>query len=451
MDDNRCRITVVGMRRRVNLAVPARAPIGEYLPDLIHRCGQVGDDTLPPAWSLARAGEPPLPPSMSLLEAQVVDGATLYLRDLVAGETDGPLVTDLEDAVVDEGGRWERWSGWHRALTAVVLATLGFLAAVATFVVTTPDSPLAGLVAAAYGSALVLVAGLATRKDWPVPAPLRVGLALVAVPALALAGYALPVSRVSENAAVVAAAGGAAIGALAVLLAVIDVWTLTVALLAVVSVPVAVLLALVRADATERVAVVTVVALVLLALGPGLAGRLASLPPGQGAAAPVTDASAEAAAVLDRSRRVLVAWSVTAAVVLVSGLVVLSRSTNLYAVFLVLCVGLALIAQAGQSTVPAAVVPVLTAGVAGLVALGLQAPATFLPWLPGPLQMLVVCGLCLTAMVVGLVKLVEPADDGGARPAWIGSVASTLSVLSIALAVGVFGVFEALAQVGGQL
>jgi type VII secretion integral membrane protein EccD len=451
VDDDRCRITVVGTRRRVDLAVPARAPIGEYLPDLIRRCGQVGDDTLPPAWSLALAGEQPLPSSMSLLEAQVVDGATLYLRDLVAGETDGPLITDLEDAVVEESGRWDRWNGWHRALTAAVLGILGFLAALATFVLTAPDEPLAGLVAVVAGFALVLVAGLATRKDWPVPPLLRVGLALTAVPVLALAGYALPVARASENAAAVATVVGAAVAALAVLLAVVNVWTLTVALLAVVAVPVAVLLALVEADATERAAVVTVVALVLLALGPTAAGRLASLSPDRSGVAPMTDASVEAAKVLARSRRVLVVWVVSASAVLVGCLVALSGSTNLYAVSLVVCVGLALIAQAGQSSVPFAVIPVLAAGVAGLVALVVRAPAALLPWLPGPLHLLLVCGLCLTATVVGLVKLVEPADDTEARPAWIGSVASTLSVLSIPLAVGVFGVFEALVQLGGRL
>ncbi|MFI8527562.1 EsaB/YukD family protein [Promicromonospora sukumoe] len=451
MDDNRCRITVVGTRRRVDLAVPAGAPIGEYLPDLIRRCGQVGDDTLPPAWSLALAGEQPLPPSVSLLEAQVVDGATLYLRDLVAGETDGPLITDLEDAVVEESGRWERWSGWHRALTATILGILGFLAALATFVLTAPDNPLTGLVATVSGFALVLVAGLATRKDWPVPPRLRVGLALTAVPLLALAGYALPVSRASENAAAVAAVSGAAVAAVTVLLAVVNVWTLTVALLSVVAVPIAVLLALIGADATERAAVITVVALVLLAVGPTAAGRLASLSPDRRSAAPTADASAEAAVVLVRSRRVLIAWAMTVAAVLLGCLVVLSGSPNLYAVSLVLCAGLALIAQAGQSTVPFAVIPVLTAGVASLVALAVRAPAELLPWLPQSLQMLLVCGLCLTVSVVGLVKLVEPTDDTNARPAWIGSVASTLSVLSIPLAVGVFGVFEALAQLGGRL
>jgi len=384
---------------------------------------------------------------MSLAEAQVVDGATLYLRDLVAGETDGPLITELEDAVVEESGRWDRWNGWHRALTTTILGALAFLAALATFVVTMPGNPLAGLTAVVSGVVLVLVAGLATRKNWPVPGPLRVGLALTAVPVLALAGYALPVSRASANGAAVAATVGSAVAAMAVLFAVLNVWTLTVALLAVV----AVLLALVEADATERAAVVTVVALVLLSLGPATAGRLASLPPDRGGVGAMADASVEAAKVLTRSRRVLVVWVVSASAVLVGSLVALSGSTNLYAVSLAVCVGLALIAHAGQSSVPAAVIPVLTAGVAGLVALGVRAPAALLPGLPGPLHVLLVCGLCLTAMVVGLAKLVEPGDDTEVRPTWIGSVASTLSVLSVPLAVGVFGVFETLVDLGGRL
>ena len=448
MDDKFCRITVVGARRRVDLAVPAGTAIAEYLPDLVRRCGQLGDDTLPPAWSLALAGEKPFSPSLSLLEAQVVDGATLYLRDLVAGENDGPLITDLEEAVVEESGRWERWSSWHGALSAAVLGLLGYLAALVSMVMTAPDNPLAGLLALLSGFSLVLVAGLAARKDWPVPPRLRTGLALAAVPALALAGYALPVSRAGENAAAVAAVSGATVAALAVLLAVVNVWTLAVALLSAVALPVAVLLALLDADRTERAAAVAVVMLILLSIGPTAAGRLASLSPGRGGL-PGSGISEEATAALARSRRLLVVWAVTGSAGLVCCLVTLSGASDPYALSLVACVGLALLAQAGQTMVPSAVFPVLAAGIAGLVALGVRAPGV--AWLPEVSWMLIVSCVCLLMSVVGLVKLVDPADDAVERPAWIRSVASTLSVLSVPLAVGVFGVYEALADIGARL
>lgn len=191
MDGERCRITVVGKRRRVDLAVPARAPIAEYLPALTRMCGQESDETLPAAWSLAPAGDRPFPPSISLLEAQVVDGATLYLRDLVEGETDGPLITELEDMVSEVGDQGERWNSRHRALTIAGIGAGGLVASLAALVLSAPDSPLTGFVAIVSGFALAFIAGIATRRGWPVPERLRLAVALAACPVLALAGYAL--------------------------------------------------------------------------------------------------------------------------------------------------------------------------------------------------------------------------------------------------------------------
>jgi len=448
VDDKRCRVTVVGERRRVDLAVPAAAPIAEYLPDLIRDCGQSGDETLPPAWSLARAGGKPFSLDTSLLDAQIADGETLYLRDLLAGEADGPLVTELEDSVVEENGRRERWSGWHGALTAAVLGLIGYLVVLGAMVLAAPASPLPGALAAVSGSSMILAAGLAARKGWPMPHRLRAGLAFAGVPALALAGYALPVSRAGANAAAVATTAGAAAGAAAVLLAVVSVWTLAAALVAATALPVVVLLAVLDAGGTERAAVVVVVALLLLALGPAVAGRLAALPQGRSSAAG-GDVAGEAAAVLVRGRRLLAAWASGFSVVAACCLVVLSGSDDPFALGLVACVGIALIGQAGHSTVPWAVGPVLAAGVLGLVALGVRAPSV--PWLPEATWLLLTGASCVVLAVVGLVRLVDPPEETAERPGWTGSLASVLSVLSVPLAVGVFGAYAALVELGAGL
>jgi type VII secretion integral membrane protein EccD len=450
VNDERCRITVVGKRRRVDLAVPARAPIAEYIPNLTRMCGQESDETLPAAWSLALAGDRPFPPSISLLEAQVSDGATLYLRDLVEGETDGPLVTDLEDLVGDMGDQWERWNTRHRALTVIGIGVGGYLVALATLVLSAPDQPLAGIVSLVTGFALALVAGIATRRRWPVPARLRLAVALSAIPALGLAGYALPVSRGSDAAAI-AVVAGANVGAVAALIAMLNVWTLTAELFAVAALPVTVLLSLLHATRVECAAVTGVAALLLLSATPSAAGRLTTLPPTHGAAAAPLDPEEEVAAMLRRSRRVLVTLALTLSLVVAACLVVLGGSTDPYAAGLALCLSLALLAQAGHSNVPVAVMLVSGAGAVGLITLVIRTPATFLHASPTGLGAFVACGISVITLCAGIAMTMPPSYDVDARPAWLGSVAVMLSVLSMPLAVGVFGVFEYLAGVGGRL
>jgi hypothetical protein len=281
VDDERCRVTVVGARRRVDLAVPARAPIAEYISTLTRLCGQETDETFPAAWSLALPGLRPISPGTSLTDAAVRDGTTLYLRDVVEGETDEPLVTDVGELVEDAGDRWPRWNARHRALAVLGVGLGALLAALAALVLGSPDSPASGLSAIVSGFGLALIAGVAVRRDWPVPAPLRLAVALAACPVLALAGYALPFARHGTGAGLVAVVVGANVGALSALLAVVDVCTLTVETLAVVALPVSVLLAALRANGVESSAVVGVAALAVLGAAPLLAGRQGGQAPGE--------------------------------------------------------------------------------------------------------------------------------------------------------------------------
>ncbi|MFL6055087.1 MAG: EsaB/YukD family protein [Actinoallomurus sp.] len=450
MDDERCRITVVGKRRRVDLALPARAPIAEYIPALTRLCGQESDETLPAAWSLAPAGDRPFHPSISLLEAQVVDGATLYLKDLVEGETDGPVITELEDLVGEVQDQWDRWNGRHRALTVIGLGAAGFVAALAALVLGVPDPAVGGLIAIVAGFALALVAGVATRRGWPMPARLCLAVALAAVPVLALAGYALPVSRSSETAAAIAVVVGANVGTLGALIAMLNVWTLTAELLALVALPVTILLALLHATRLECAAVVGVVGLIMLSAAPSAAGRLTALPPARAVAGPV-DAADEVATILARSRRVLVVLTLAVTLIVAGCLVLLGGSNDVYAGALALCVSLALLAQAGHSNVPLAVMLMMGAGVTGLVTLVVRAPVTLLHATSPVLGPVMACGLCAILLCVGLAMVMLPSSDVEARPAWLNTVAVVLSVFTVPLAVGVFGVFEYLAGLGGRL
>jgi type VII secretion integral membrane protein EccD len=436
------------MRRRVDLAVPARAPIAEYVPDLSRLCGQETDETLPAAWSLAPAGARPFPPSMSLLEAQVVDGATLYLRDVLEGETDGPLVTDIEDLVEEAAGQWDRWNGRHRAMTVIGVGLGGFLAALAVLVFQAPGDPLTGLVAIVAGFGLPLLAGLATRRGWAVPLPLRVAMALSACPALGLVGYTLPVTG-SGTGTAVAVTAGAAVGALAAVFALPHEATLAVGLLAALALPVAIVLAAVDAGLVESAAVVGVVALMLLSSATTAAGRLVTLVPARPGPRTSPDPVAETAETLSSSRRVLITFALAASLVSVASLLVLTTSDDPFAIALALCLSLALLAQAGQSVVPVAVMPGVAAGAAGLVALAIQAPAHL--HAAAAVPALIVCGLAAAVLGVGFGLTAQPVEALDERPSWLATVGLLLTVVSAPLAVGVFGVFQHLVHIGGRL
>jgi type VII secretion integral membrane protein EccD len=450
VDDERCRITVVGLRRRVDLAVPARAPIAEYVSTLGRLCGQETDETFPASWSLASAGARPLPVTMSLLEAQVVDGATLYLRDVLEGEADGPLVTDIEELVEETAGRWDRWNTRHRAMTVIGVGLGGFLATLAVLVLQQPDAPLTGLVAILAGFGLALLAGLATRRGWAVPLSLRIVVALSACPILALAGYALPAARDGAGAAMFTVTIGTAVGALAAALAIPHEATLTVGLLAAVALPVTALLAAVHADLVESMAVAGVVALMTLSAAPTASGRLVTLVPARPNAGASPDPSTEIADAMSRGRRVLIALAVASSLVSVGSLLVLAASDDPFAVGLALCLSLALLAQAGQSIVPVAVIPGIAAGAVGLVALAIQDPV-YLLYVTAPAPVLITCGVAAVVLAIGFVLTAQPVETFDERPSWLVTAGTVLSVVSVPLAVGVFGVFSQLAEIGGRL
>jgi hypothetical protein len=413
-------------------------------------CGQETDETFPAVWSLAPAAGRPFHPSTSLLEAQVVDGATLYLRDVVEGETDEPVVTALEELIEEAGDGWARWNGLHRAWTILPVGLGALVAAVIVLVIGSPGELPAGLAAIVTGLGLALLARFAGRRNWPVPAPLRLTLALAACPVLALAGYALPVAQEGGVAAAIAVVLGGNVGALAALWAVPNVWTLTVESFAVVALPVTVLLAAFGASLVECAAVVGVAALALLSGGPNLAGSLVMVAPaGPGRPAP-TDSAAEISAVMDRSRRVLAALAMSSSLICAGCLLVLGGSDDVFAVALALCLSLALLARAEQNTVPAAVMPVLAAGAAGLVTVVIRAPVRLWdgPAMAGPLVAWVVGAGALGAGVMLAMRSPQTSDT---RPSWLGSAGTVLTVLTVPLAVGVFGVFQYLADLGGRL
>src|SRR5215510_12536199 len=98
--DGRSRITVVGGRKRVDVAVPTATPVGEYATELAQMCGQTRRGIMPPAWS--RAGAPALPLGASLADAGIGDGQVLYLHDVTRDPGDAAEVDDIDEMVIAE-------------------------------------------------------------------------------------------------------------------------------------------------------------------------------------------------------------------------------------------------------------------------------------------------------------------------------------------------------------
>jgi type VII secretion integral membrane protein EccD len=449
--DPRCRVTVVGERRRVDLALPAHAPVAEYALALARMCGQAEDELLPAAWSLAVTGRPPLPLTASLAAAGITDGAVLHLRDVLVGEADEAVVRDIEEEVTEASARFGTWP-WdrrHRAVSLMAAAALWLVAAVVTTAVTVPRDVVVQpvLLAALAAVAAVSVAWTARRRSWPVPLPVRALTALVAVPALAIAGERLAGAHPAGGALALDTAVGAAVGAVAVFAAAPGIFTAALPPVALVGVVAVTVLGALRADTLQATAFTTVLVLGLFTLTPWAAGRVAAYSVDERR---LEQADAETLdALVRQSRWLLVTASAVLATVLGVTLVLLARSADPYAQALAGCAAVALLARADGFGLVAEAFPALLAAAAGLLALVFEVPERFsVPWWTGP----------LAATAVGLVLLLSATSTtargrrpGKARPGGHAVLEFLCSTATAALAVGVFGVYGRLVTMGHGL
>ncbi|TKA02069.1 EsaB/YukD family protein [Actinacidiphila oryziradicis] len=447
MDNERCHVTVVGTRRRVDLAVPAHAAIAEYTPALLKLCGQEQvDDTFPPAWSLALPGARPFAPEASLVSSGVADGATLYLRDCAAGEFDAPIVTDLDEVIVAASQSGVPWDARHRAVSALVLGLLCLIGGFAALIALVTPNPAAGAGTIVCGFGLALLGWQAGRRSRPLLLGARLATALSAVPLVAMGADALPVAQGDLQTALAAASLGAVVGALAARLAVPHVTTLIALGLAAVAVPVTVVLAVLHATLTESAAVVAVVMLAVLSATPTASGYLAAMAvPSKGAATASTE---EIPWLVGRGTRVLIGINFLCSVLLAACSVVLGVSDQAFAVGLSACLGLALVLRSGQLKLLAAVLPPITAGVVALATTLAHAPGAFgLPAWAGPVAVLLAGALMAFAGLAWSLRAGTETDDAS----WTIGLARFLCLLSVPLAVGVFGVFTHLLHLGESL
>ncbi|MFB7124343.1 EsaB/YukD family protein [Kitasatospora sp. NPDC056273] len=445
MADGHCRVTVVGEHKRVDLAVPAAAPIAEYVTTLARLVGQEELEALPAAWSLAVPGGPTLHPVSSLREAGVQDGQLLYLRDAAEGEFEEPLIRDVDELVADVADSFGdlRWTSRARAVCATVLGALGLAAACVTAASRGGWSgAVAGPVAVGAAFVLVITGWLLGRSTLDLPSRLGLPIALAAVPCAAVAGWFLP-DPVDGNAT--AAALGAMVGAGAALWAAPSVVAAAVLLFGVAGAAVVGLLEAVHADLAQGAAAVAVVGYGMLLIAPWLAGQLAALWP--------TERGSEDGAVrvmVHRARTLLLCWTAAVSLLLAVALAVLGSAHGGYPPALAGCLAVAALLRAGTFRLLAEAAPVVVAGAVGLATTLLFAPeAMAAPGWVGPVALCVV-GVLMAGTGVAL-SFRRTAAREAERPPALNVLGTLCGVAAVPLALGVFGVFQNLAAFGHHL
>ncbi|MCD9872214.1 type VII secretion integral membrane protein EccD [Streptomyces guryensis] len=160
------RVTLVGERRRVDLVLPAREPVGVLLPEILRVLGdRVGER--PESRHLVTVDGSALGHDSSLESAGIRDGALLRLGR--AGDApSAPVVHDVSDeAAEDLGGRARRWGPESLRLVAG-LATMAWAAAGGIFARSAYDASVVAaallVLAAVAGGAGALV-GRGRRQD----------------------------------------------------------------------------------------------------------------------------------------------------------------------------------------------------------------------------------------------------------------------------------------------
>jgi hypothetical protein len=451
------RITVVGTRHRVDVAVPSWTPIGEYATRLATICGQEQNDVMPPVWSLATAGQTVLPLDTSLADAGVVDGQVLYLKDTAREPVDAPVVAEVDEVVAEETHRL-RAAKLH-AGPATIVAGLLWLVATAVLVAWRAGGDAAGA-AVLIVAGLLLIGGawgLAQQKDL-VPYALRLTVAAAAVPVVAaggvLAGRILTTGGYPWESGLIGAdlAGLLAFAALPEAALFIVATELFLALIT------AFLIRGFAADRFGAAAVTAVAAMAVLAVARRLAAFVAAWSRRrQAARIGPTDLTIE---LVGQSRQVLAVVLAGPALALAVALPVLAAAPNPFALGLTAAVCLALLVRSRHSAFTSEVVAIgLDAAIGGFV-LVLALVRHLGPSYGVVSALLVVLGLAVVGVGAGLC-LLTPQSTGepprgpgrpGPKKRSTMDVFGVLATMAMApLAIGVFGVFGKLLTMGRDL
>lgn len=451
------RITVVGARHRADVAVPSWTPIGEYAARLATICGQERNDVMPPVWSLAAAGEAPLPLDISLADAGVVDGQVLYLKDTAREPAEAPVVAEVDEVVAEETQRL-RTTKLHGG-PATISAGLLWLVATAVLLAWRTGGGAGGAMALIVAGLLLIGGawGLSQQKD-VVPYALRLTIALASVPVVAaggvLAGRILTTGGYPWESGLI----GANLAALLALAALPEGALFAVQMELLMALATAVLIRGFAADRSGAAAVTAVVAMAVLAMARRLSAFVAAWTRRRHATRTgPTDMTIE---LVGQSRQVLAVVLAGPALALAVALPVLAAAPNPFALALTAAVGLALLVRARHSAFTSEVIAIgLDAAIGGFVLV--MAVLRQLGLASGQVgTVLVVVGLVVVSIGAGLCVLTPkvgsepPRGPGKPGP----KKRSTMDVFGVMatmamtpLTMGVFGVFGKLLTLGRTL
>jgi len=462
--DGRSRITVVGAARRVDVALPSDAPIGEYSATLAGLCGQHRRGAAPAIWSLATAEDQPLSLTASLSAAGVVDGQVLYLRDLDRGPG-GPVVMDLDEHIAEESAR-HRASGWPRSQALLSFGLLWVAAAAVLGLALRADFA-AALVLVGAGLALLGAGWALAQQRRPAPPALCALTALASVPCFTVAGGVLGQLLAGGGFRWAAMAAGAAVAVLMCLAATPEAAVTVLGVQAGAALAVTVLLVAVRATRAESAAVVVVAALALISLAKPAAARVAVW--SGHLQADDADPARTALGLLTGTRRLSAVLMALPAVALAVAVPVLALSGGGYGLAMAVTASLALLVRAWQSGFAVEFVPFGAAAATGLFAVLAAAAGRVWPDSTGTVAALTGAGLlavsagiaaiAATPQAPGSAEAAAGSVDGGhlpppRRPArrraadLVGAYCLTATVV---LALGPFGVFADLMTLGRGL
>jgi type VII secretion integral membrane protein EccD len=184
-----CRVTVIGPRRRVDIALPTQVPFADLFPTVARFCGLDQDDLVkePGGWVLQRLGQPPFGLSATPESEGLYDGELIYLRpksvEMPTLESDD-VAGDI--ASVHDGS--DRWAPTDAPKVAVAAATTALLAGAVLLARSGPHWGVPALVAGVI--AVVLLASAVAVSRAAGQTVVATTLGCTALPYAFLAGVA---------------------------------------------------------------------------------------------------------------------------------------------------------------------------------------------------------------------------------------------------------------------
>jgi type VII secretion integral membrane protein EccD len=371
--DARCRVTVIGARNRVDLAIPAQAPIAEYSGTLARMLGQPEDDALPPVWSLAPIGAAAFPLTSSLASEGVEDGAVLYLRDTLTDEDKEPVVYSVWEVVSDLSGK-SRGVPWNTRAAGRLAVLLGAFWLVATFAylgLTGRPNVAVGVTAGILGIGLAVLARMLGQYPRMLPGSLRTLLGCTVIPCMVVAAGLSPGAPAADTTHLIYVVVGLLVGLVIALVAVpgVVLGALTV-LFGIGGVMIAVLVPL-HASMMDVSATVVVVGVLFLAVAPRTAGMVVATSwLSMSSANLEPDADPERLAVrVAQAHRALVVLVGLSSVAVGVALLVLSRDLDAFALAVVVVATIVLFLRTSTFELASEAIPPVVAGAAGVFGL----------------------------------------------------------------------------------